>query len=355
MDNRQNITGIPSSLYTEVFSVLDQASLSTIYQLIKLGPNSRGNYLYPSSEFPWALDLAIAVKNIYSETLNFHKNITGPALIHGLMMHDLTRFSWTPGDKIFDFRSRYGCIFPGKILYISYQICLNDKRYAEIPYDFLVLAIWLRPLLENGLALLLPSRIKAYDEDGYNRTIVDCYYYRFSNKNINIDGTGYGIDDFLSLSLKESEKNSIEYNTLMSPMLFGSRIEDQVELALENYDDFKRYFNAVTRYMNRSPSGENAIREWIEEISDKCIQLEQIHKKKQKSLKNIGISSIIGLTLTAASLCIPMAPELKQFLTTVISSKTVFDGFQYIGSSRDVKKQFSHGQLWAIWKSPIYD
>lgn len=323
--------------YSDVFQILDEAGLTS---LKRIEPRA-----YTQKSDPWTLDLVDAILKLGPKVQTRRESIEGPLFVHE-RMYGVIDGEWCPDDPVFEIRARYGCLFPNRVLYLSHQF-IADDGVAHISTSYLILALWLRPLLEAGMADLLPSRIRE-QEVPYPR--VHFWGRPLQGDFIEIPCEGRGFTKLAQMAQHQVEDLDCQTRLLMSPILHSVRVEDAVEHSLSNRGDYEKYFRAVTRYMRTASKSETAITDWLEDVIEHSEALRAKTEKAAKKLRSKGVEAGVGLVLTASLLLWPEIPtEMKAAITALFSSARLQQGVTWLREWRALQKEMNDQSPWVVW------
>lgn len=337
-------------LYSEIFDILRRekiTGLQDIYKIAHIHPGRNVGYL-EAGEHPWLRPVYRLVFRNYQTLLDQHKNQSFPHLLVRKPIPYGKKTSYLEDEKNVSLISKYSCIFPSKILFICNQFIYygEDNKDYMIPVDFFVLLFYLKPMLEAGLAYLLPSRLKD-SRWGFPRTIISTYDYLETNKPIEIPSFGYGHRLGLEKNIDDPSK------TLMfeMPWLLGVRLEDYVELAQNNAEIFQIYARSVGQFFRNDITSSGNVSEWVKELSYSTKELDVLYKNKKQELSRKGMDVAIGATVTVGSLFLPSTMEpIKNVLAATFGSKSILESITWLREYQTAKDTLNNEKGWILWK-----
>lgn len=340
------------SAYESVLKILDRGfKADGAPETLRPTRRQFGAAFLSSEKYPWIADLHAAVLAIYEQ-----RRLALSAEPEGLYSvdtpyDDFFAHSWTASDRVFDLRAQISAIFPGRTLYTSVQFIADDLQTGPfyVPIDYLLMAQALRPMLKAGLADLLPSRIKTY-EDGFNLTIVPTWGLQRDDRVVQIPSSGAGYDDLKVAA--EEQAPSVPTLLIASPYLQGCRLDDYVELAFKYPEEFHAYALAAARFKGIQNAPEMTLRHWLAEFDQAALQLDIVLKNKQKELWLKGFDVAVGVACGVACLVTPLTPEAKSILLTAFSGKTLYDGGRAVYDYFAAKNVISDkNPFWFLWRA----
>lgn len=363
--------------YDTIFDILSEAGIRSINDFANFTPSrtesfsfvpiedfekgtstkaeSLGGFrFFTDSDFPWIKDIYNEMYRLYPQVLESCRKIAPPRIISDRMYNTFGHHTWNLGDRVFDVRAKYGCIFPKKILFLSHQfIFWKDDNEIGVPIDFFALLFALKPVLVSGLAYLLPLRInqkEVVSDFIISNELIGTWNYRKAKNVIEIPAHGYGYDDLENaLAYEEMVDNDMQLITL--PWLQGARLEDYIEIVQQFPDEFELFSQALGKFIESRSDPNKMVIEWIKEIAHGAKRLDIIFKNKQKELRAKGMDVGCGMFFTLGAIMLPeeMA-ALKPTLTALFSSKTTYDGLRWLYDYRHTKKLISNENYWILWR-----
>ncbi len=256
--------------------------------------------------------------------------------------------------EFLDLRGKYSCYIPDISIHQGGSIRLveeNDQDHVyHVNFDYIFQLLHLKPLVQNGLAIVIPYRYREYYEDsGDEATIISPYFIWKESEIITVETK---FPKQASNFLKDTKSNAEFFPSgLAMPILDGINLERYVEIVMTNRDVFGKASSKFRNGFNKS-ADETYISNWIQDYAESLLEIEIVYRTEMEKLKRKGIETSIGLTLTAISMLAPGLPEpLRTVLATVGSTKTVSDGLQWIGDFRSLKDSNKRETGWLLWRS----
>lgn len=364
-----------ASPYARLFGVLDDIGLRSRSDLRILRANTYA--------FKWASTLGVmddgngwvteaftAVWDLHTPVLEHFLATPSPRLFAGRI------WSWSyfrpavSADPVLQRRAAYAAIFPTRTLAISTPIVAwPDKENQEcacpvnasssaaevlswgrpfVPYDFLAQAIELRPLLEAGLAYLLPSRFST-EHYGENSGLTQTSCRAESGADVELTKADRGAAEVTASS--GAWPLGPPPQVLALPWLHGARLEDTVELAQEHSVEFERYLAALGHIFSTHSMDEIAVCRWVHEVQHHVDVLQARYADKEKELKRKGRDVIAGLCFTAAPLLSPSSiGPLREILAAGLGGSTIKEGIGWLRDWRSRDRTFTDSEFWFAWR-----
>lgn len=338
--------------YERVFTILSDEGIGSPDDLLRYEPTAAYKSLpvLSSRRYPWVKHLVGEVTRSFEAVSSRWLVSPEPRLVCERMYHGLLAYSWKPNDPIFGLRARYGCVFPRRTLYLSYQFIRDEDGTDMLPPDYIPLALALKPLLQAELAYLLPTRVKFQGETFYDDgVIVDNYYARMEHQFAEIRGTGESLAELQervrSEPLAEPIAQSVNF-----PWMSGGRIEDFVETASVNANEFDYYSETMTRFIRARESSPETVAAWLQELNYSFKRLDLTWTAKSRELTSKGIQAAVGVGATVGALLLPETfAAAKAAIAALAGSKAGIDAALWLLDNRNAKRSLATEPAWFLW------
>ena len=333
------------NLYDALYQILNDAGFRTYSDVVKWVARNGSDSL-SSFQHSWAVDLLSIIEHLFDQVIALHRDTDGPTLIH----EDIAPRSIFSQVNPYELGGRYGCLFPGRVLFIgSVIVTYEDADEICVPLQLICQILTLKPLLERGMALLLPSR--TVDKSGYNRVRKHSYYHRILPTHTLITTNFFSQDDCQQIPDDLSADESAACRILQTPSICGDSLESAVETAVSNWEDYDRYCRLQSKFLRTAPVSDDAVRDWLRELEDRAANLRTTLERKRQILSRKGVECFVGGLISAAPLLVAgFPPEATIYLRSLIGGKTLYDAFQWFGEWRGLQKQLKDGMPWALLK-----
>lgn len=246
-------------------------------------------------------------------------------------------FCFEQSDDI-DGISKYSCIFPNRTIIKNCSMVYNPSRpncindYLFCATDVFRQYIRYKPILKNSLALFTPIIFDL--ENGITET--------FDRENIaHLFNCG------------TSESNELKDKLLLTlPWLHNVNIEDYIEIIDNNKKEFENY-NLALESIAAATHGRSALsNDVMSKIKEITINLEIALQKKQSAFKKKGITTVLGLCLTAIPLVVPNIGQYidPKILSTFLGAGTIKDSLALLQQHDEIANLNKENPFWVIWK-----
>lgn len=354
--------------YKEIFKLIDKEKLKSSKNLPKLDSSVgyHGADMVSSEKYPWVKEIYLRFKEMAPKLIEPYLHSKSPRIFYekpystGYTFNSI--FDWTITDPIFSLRANYSCLFPSRIIYLSYQFKYWEAGYWSptsddefcIPLDFFAQLFALKSALTNRLTLLLPQRISKRDvETDSNFEYWGTFKHRNESGTINLEANGLGYES-LSKYQSEHKISPIEPQLVRTPWLLGAKLDDFVNLVNKHPDEFFLYSNAFSRFFKEKsePQEADVIVEWLDELAVATKQLDVIFKKKRRELTRNGVDVAVGTICTVATLFLPDAyAPVKTLMASLFGSKTTYEALSWVRDFINAKDELSDDKNWILWRS----
>ena len=342
---------MPSGMdsYLTLYEMLDRVGVRNVRDLARLKSHHKDvspQLGISSDDYGWVTDIFLEAKACFYQQLERVKALKGPVLCFPYAHDRVTDFDFH------NVRAKYSCYLPD----LSVHVCgslVEDLPTQGTPTryflyrDYLFLLLFLKPLIVNNMAIVVPRRYAVYDYYGSTkRSIQEVYGH---NDIIEIDvlkplyipqvlQAGHGIPDAAP-------------GALALPYLERVDLERYVDVVQNNRDLFSKV-SAEFRCAIDAKGGDSFIPSWVQAYNSALVDVQLAYEKASSELHRKGIDVAVGLTLTVFSLVFPgLSETTRAALAALGSSKSVSDGLGWISDFRRLPGSLRDRAGWFLWRS----
>lgn len=365
-----------TSPYARLFAVLDDVGLRSRSDLRVFRSRTPGAKWASvagvmDDRDGWVTEAFTAAWELHTPMLERFLAQSSPRLLAGQIWswgYFNPRFSTDP---VIQRRAAYAALFPTRTLVISSPIVAwPDQEHRDdacpvsssssaaavlswgrpfVPYDFLAQAIELRPLLESGLAYLLPRRFSTEhfgENSGLTQTL-DRAEAKTDVELTTVDPSSAAV----GAASASSPGVDSTLQILALPWLHGAQLEDVVEVAQQHAPEFERYLSALGRFFSSRELEDLALRGWLLEVQHHIDTLQAQYVKKEKELRRRGRNVTAGLCFTAAPLLAPSTLEpLRDLFAAGWSGYQIADAVGWLRDWRSRESIIADSDFWFAWR-----
>lgn len=345
-----------AKMYQALFHRLASEGIRTVDDVRKVPPDyNRGvGFSFLSARaYPWVRDVFRIVDRHYDDLLDgYRARVARPLIVDRAPGGLVASEAWGPTDAIFRMRTRYGCILPRQCLFSCNQFIATGEQGQPlegsecIPKDFLPMLFALRPLLESGLATLLPSRMNYQHPELLLSSGLGLHPLVQQDGSIVVGNAGHGGRALARAAASANAgPDAMQWFFIKMPWLRRARTEDLVEIALEHPQEFRRYTQSLGNALAGTASPDATMRALADDLHASTLELDILYRNKQRELRRKGFDVTLGAFMTVGAVFVPGA----QLFAPLAGGKTLWDCIRFLQDRRELRSSLGNEKAWVLW------
>ena len=234
-------------------------------------------------------------------------------------------------------RAKYSCYLPIRSVHVAGSLLelvkVRGQKEFIVHIDFVEQLLALKPLINAGIAMVVPWRIAQYDDDISMSTM----FQKAAHKKTIIEVSEIGEDTFPGV--------------FSLPILDGVDLTRFVEVIQRNRPLFDRDADTFRRALTTGDRAE-VVLSWIRSQQNNVVNIQTAFEQAAVEFRSKGIAATVGLCVTACALAIPDIPDtLQPILTTTGGAALLAGSLGWLASMRDLPTKLKDRESWLLWKS----
>lgn len=278
---------------------------------------------------------------------NFFSRLSGAATKDISLLNEMSglkiKFSTNKSKPINDVLMRKACLYPTASIFLYDQDIILDAggetACATYEEEFFNRLFELTPLLQSGLATLLPNNI-----------IWDDWTKRINEAEIK-DAlmVSMTVDELKRQLMEEEIAKNAAYMRLLLPELRNIPIDVLINVRQDEGEAFEKFQMQLENLLMKSKEINSEIKllDLMKTVDEEIHMLDQrFHSlKKVRALESYDM--VIGLI--ALGICILVPPELAKYIMTVFGTKSIYNGLKFISGSSGPLNKMKTSDFYLPW------
>lgn len=230
-------------------------------------------------------------------------------------------------------------------LFTTYQaIDWEDEEVVAIPHHLFFLLHIYRPLILNGMAIVLPSSFAIKSGGGFTESRMRCEDRIASPSRPLIN-----ITRFLSKDEIKTADFSTEMPMISIPTLRGVTLDDIVKIRNEHQGAFILFQNTFKQLINGSRENleRSDLNDVMEQVTIGVIKCEEEYRKIARQMRISGFDVAVGAI--GMSMLVAGPPEWQTYVGAILGSKAVIDGIKWFATKKNAQLELKGNDYWFPW------
>jgi hypothetical protein len=360
---------LTQQFYSNLFDLLKTYGLNTTADLKTYPPDGtydgRQRYYgtnrpevtkqYTNRKYGWVPELYNFMASVGDAALSQYLGQTQARLF-------FDHLSWLKQEKAVEalpIRGNYACLFPRRTIFLSDDFKYIPGRvrwaldpaatdYWRLPYEFLLQAFVLKPLLLAGLAFLAPGSMRYEDFDLFYLKGSYWSTYTYVKSPSLVVEPAMGSSEPRLAEAEPRHDAAHGQQIIRAPWLQGIDLASYVELVQEEEESFQIFDRAISRTFQKSAATESGVSQTLEDISTATMRLDRMYHKRRHDLNFKGMTVAVGSFMTVGTF---IDPALFKVAAEIVGGATIMEGISWLRDRASLKRELSEDEYWFLWKA----